>query len=65
MNKKAEADTSDPKFWGIVAAFWIFCLIVAWKTPFGDWASLKLKIMISVVIAPVIYFICYTMGQNG
>lgn len=65
MNKKAVADTTDLKFWGIVVAFWIFCLIVTWRTPFGAWASMKLKIMISIAAAPIIYFICYSMGENG
>ena len=65
-NKKAVADVSDPKFWGIVAALWLVVLIAIWKMSYGSETDVtKLKIMASIFSAPIIAGISYMMGQNG
>lgn len=65
-NKKAIADVTDPKYWGIVAAFWIIILIILWKFSIeGTTDTMKLKITFSIISLPVIAGICYLMGQEG
>lgn len=64
-NKKGVSDPSDPIFWAIVGGLSLLCILVTWKGPFADWAPMKLKILLTIVVGPMIYGICYVMGQNG
>ena len=59
------ADLEDPRFWGIVAALYLFCLAVTWKFMFGAWVTTKTKIIMSIVLGPIIYGITYMMTREG
>ncbi len=66
LGKKAIADLTDVKFWGIVAAMWIIVLIMLWKFSIGsETDTVRLKVMFSVISLPIIFGICYAMGQEG
>ena len=66
LNKRAVADVTDVKFWGIVGALWIIVLIMLWKMSIGsETDTTKLKIMFSVISLPIIAGISYLMGQEG
>ena len=58
------ADLSDPKFWGIVVVLWLFCTIVIWKGLFGAWASVKMKVAITIIMFPITLGISYLMSNK-
>lgn len=65
MNKRGVADPSNPIFWGIVAAFWILMNAMVWRLEVTDLFTIKTKILITLVSAPVIWGICYLMGTEA
>ena len=66
LNKRAIADVTDIKFWGIGGALWIVVLIMLWKFSIGsETDTTKLKVMFSIISLPVIFGITYLMGQEG
>jgi len=58
------ADLSDPKFWGLTGILYLFCVAVTWKFMFGAWVTLPVKVIMTIVLAPIVFGIVYMMLRD-